>query len=136
MSELNASNRLMEMTFEAVNEALNSLRASQSFVPFIMTITKEGYVLRRFREQSLLDAIERAKKVLANEDEDTLAYALVYDAVIEIDETKYDAIMLETGERPKAEGWRFVQRYRPIGKNLIQAIGELAYLGVVDSYLV
>jgi hypothetical protein len=135
VSELNASKRLMGLVFEAVSEALNTLRAGQTLVPFIMTLTKEGFILRRFSDASFKAGIERAKQALVNEDEDTLAYVLVYDSVLEIDDTEYDAIMLESGERAKGQGWRFVQRYRSFGENLVQAIGDLAFLEMIDSYL-
>ncbi|MEM9951704.1 MAG: hypothetical protein AAF846_08900 [Chloroflexota bacterium] len=136
MTTINISDPLMQMIFSAVEEGLAVLKAEQNVVPFLLLLTKEGVVMRRFTDTKLTQAIQRAKTAIEEADDDTLGYALVYDGQIEIASQDSDALMVEAGERGKDHGWRFVQRYKAkMDTQQAEAIGDVAYLGEYDNYI-
>lgn len=133
---LNISKRLMDHVFLAVEEGLLPLKAGRPLTPFILAITKEGVIMRRFTDEKMSDALDRAYQELAELNEDTLAYALVFDAVVTVDEKDSDAVMVEVGERNVPQGYRFVQRYQPKqGTNPMYTIGQVAYMGEAELLL-
>lgn len=136
MSELNISTSVMEMIFSAVEEGIQSLKVGQGLAPFVLLLTKGGVVLQRFSDEDVSIAIEQAQKAVADTDENTLAYAIVYDGQLEIEGKDIDALMVEAGEHDLETGWHFVQRYQAkIGENPLSTIGNLAYLGTGKNHL-
>ena len=136
MTQLTLSDHLMQLVFDAVQQALKPLQAEQRFVPFTLTVTPEGVVLSRYDEERTQAALARAQQTLNTSDE-VRRYVLAYDARITIEDREQDAILLEAGERGVAEGWRFAQRYRlpPQAGQPVQTVGDLAFLGTMPSYL-
>ncbi len=136
MSELNISDPMMEMIFSAVEEGIEALKAGQGLVPFALLLTKGGIVLRRFSDEDVSVAIERAQKAVSEMDENTLGYTIIYDGQLEIEGKDIDALMVEAGERDKENGWQFVQRYQAKTDNTpLYTIGNLAYLGTGENLL-
>jgi len=135
VSQLNLSQALFSLLFEAVEAALKPLRAGQPLVPFALVRTKRGVEMRRSTDETMSAALERARRMLAAADSDLQAYVLAYDATITVDGREYDAVLLECGERGKDQGWRFAQRYQP-GREAqpLFPIGEVAYLGIAETY--
>ena len=136
MSDIQVSERLMDLIFAAVDEALIALRGGQGLNPFLLLLTKGGYVLQRFKGDTVSAQLDKAHNTLKKQDADTHAYALVYDAVVTLDERDTDAIMVEAGERDHASGVRFVQRYQPKSDAApMYPIGSIAFLGKAEQYL-
>lgn len=136
MSELNISDPLMQMVFSAAEEGIETLKSEQNLVPFALLLTKEGVVLRRFADEDIAVAIERAQKAVSEADEDTLGYAIVYDVQLKIGGEDVDALMVEAGERGKPDGWRFIQRYKAKIANIpLHSIGDVAYIGTDNNHL-
>ena len=135
MTEINMSDALMDVVFSAVEEGLMTLKAGQFVVPFVLMLTKEGVVLRRFSDEDVAVALRRAQEAITQSDDESLGYVLVYDSQIEVGGKDVDALMIECGERPKQEGWRFVQRYQASTDDTsLYPIGDLAYIGITSSY--
>ena len=136
MTDIHISDPLMQVIFSAVEEGLSVLQAEQDVVPFVLLLTKEGVIIKRFTDERLSEAIQRAIQAIETADDDTLGYALVYDGQIEIGNQDSDALMIEAGERGKVRGWRFVQRYQAkIGTQSAHLIGNIAYLGEYDNHI-
>jgi hypothetical protein len=136
VSDIQVSERLMDLILAAVDEALNALRGGQGLNPFLLLLTKGGYVLQRFNGDTISAQIDKAYHTLKKQNADTLAYALVYDGVITVDERDTDAVMVEAGERDHTSGVRFVQRYQPKSDAApLYAIGSIALLGASDHHL-
>jgi len=137
MSDLNISQRMMDVVFSAVEEGLTTLKMGQHLVPFVLMLTKEGVILRRFDDDKTADALVRAQRAIADADDEALGYVLVYDGQIEVAGKDTDALLIEGAERSKIQGWRFVQRYQPTTTSTpLYQIGNLAYLGTADTYFV
>lgn len=136
MPSLTLSDRLMQLVFDAVQQALKPLQAEQSFVPFTLTVTAEGVVLSRYDDDLTQAALNRAQQTLAASDA-IRCYVLAYDARITVEGHEQDAILLEAGERGSATGWRFAQRYQlpPKAGQPVQTVGDLAFLGTMPPYL-
>jgi hypothetical protein len=133
---MNISDRLMDLIFSAVEQGLMPLKRQQALVPFVMCRTKRGVVLSRFTHPHLDDALEKAYAHIRTLDTDTLAYALIYDGIVSVEDQDIDAVLVEAGERGQADGWRFAQRYQPAGERTpLYTIGDLAYLGQAAQLL-
>lgn len=137
MPELQASERLMELVFDAVHEGLKPLQAGRPLIPFTLRVTKEGVVKQWYREGTMAEALGRAQHTLSSMRQGTTHYVLAYDGVIEVDGEDVDAIMLEAGEKPYAQAWRFVQRYHPRREEApFERRGDLALFGNTENPLV
>jgi hypothetical protein len=136
MPQLTISDPLMQLVFDAVQQALKPLRAEQAFVPFTLVVTPEGVILSRYDDGRTQAALSRAQQML-NDSDEIRRYVLAYDARITVDDREQDAILLEAGERNSGTGWRFAQRYQlpPNAGQPVQTVGDLAFLGTMSSYL-
>ncbi len=136
MPQLTLSDNLMQLVFDAVQQALKPLQAEQSFVPFTLTVTPEGVILSRYDDPRTQTALDRARHTLHTSNE-IRRYVLAYDARITVEGNDQDAILLEAGERGAETGWRFAQRYHlpPNAGQPVQTVGDLAFLGTMSSYL-
>jgi hypothetical protein len=133
--DLEISERLWELIFSAVEEGLNMLQ-QDALIPFALVMRAEGVSLQRFSAPSSSEALEKAEANLRASDEEVLAYALVYEASVEMDGKEYDALLLEAAERESKTAYYFAQRYQPAtAKMPPYAIGQVAYLGEAETYL-
>lgn len=136
MTSIDASERLLDLIFEALDTALDTLGHKQPLVPFALLLTKQGIIKQRYIADSTSASLEKAAQALTASDEDTLAYVLVYDGYVTVGDQETDAVMVEAGERGKAHGVRFARRYRPpLAALPLMPIGDLAYLGEAEHYL-
>ena len=136
MSNIEVSEWVMDLVFAAIEEGFVPLRLGQELRPFLLLLTKGGYVLQRFNGATMSECLDKAYTTLQHQDENTRAYALIYDGVITIDERDYDAVIVEAAQREHASGVRFVQRYQPKqGSVPLFTIGTVALLGEAEQYL-
>lgn len=137
MPQLDASERLMTLVFDALQEALDAMRGEAVLLPFALLLTKSGIVLQRFAEADVSGALARAQQAFQTADADTLAYALVYDGLIALNDDSHDALILEAEERGAGRGYRFAQRYQPPAQAAQppNRVGDLAYVGTFEPRL-
>ena len=136
MSNIQVSEWVMDLVFAALEEGLMPLRGGQELRPFLLLLTKGGYVLQRFNGATMSECLEKAYVTLQAQDENTRAYALVYDGLVVVDERDYDAVIVEAAEREQTSGVRFVQRYQPqVGNAPLFTIGTVALLGAAEQRL-
>jgi hypothetical protein len=135
MSNLVASEQLLELIFSAAEEGMNMLQQN-ALVPFALVMRKEGVSLQRFTAPDSDEALEKAEANLRESDAEVLGYALVYDATIEMENSEYDALLIEAAERGAENAYRFAQRYQPATVKMPPyTIGQVAYLGEAESFL-
>jgi hypothetical protein len=136
MTNIQVSEWVMDLVFAALEEGLMPLRSGQELHPFLLLLTKGGYVLQRFNGATMRECLEKAYVTLQAQDENTRAYALVYDGLVTVDERDYDAVIVEAAEREQVSGVRFVQRYQPkAGNTPLFTIGTVALLGAAEQHL-
>lgn len=136
MSDIHVSEWVMDLVFAAVEEGLVPLHAGHELRPFLLLLTKGGYVLQRFTGATMSECLDKAYAALQNQDENTRAYALVYDGLVTVDERDYDAIIVEAAERESPDGVRFAQRYQPQASSVpLFTIGSVALLGTAEQHL-
>ncbi|MBI2546735.1 hypothetical protein HYV81_06165 [Candidatus Woesearchaeota archaeon] len=125
---------LNDLVFLALDHGIDSVRDGGNLVPFTLAKTKGKPELIRVMVENLQDS-ETATKEIVFERKPKM-YAIAYDGYITIDEKKYDAIIVEAGEKGKHKALKFCQRYIP--KKLLRkfgTVGNAMYLGKVKNVL-
>ena len=74
MSNIQVSEWVMDLVFAALEEGLMPLRGGQELRPFLLLLTKGGYVLQRFNGATMRECLEKAYNTLQAQDENTRAY--------------------------------------------------------------
>ena len=91
--------------------------------------TDDGKVHRFVCEDSV-KLVEKAREFISSLSKDVQMYVITYEGYATVDGVKYDALMLEVGERGGGEGAVFGQRYQP--KKFLKKfklIGNTGYFG-------
>lgn len=136
MPQPDASDRLLDLIFEALDTAMDTLSHKQPLIPFALLLTNEGIIKQRYLAEDTQAALHKAQQALHKAAVTTRAYVLVYDGYVMLDADETDAVMIEAGEQGKAHGLRFARRYRPpLAAMPLMPIGDLAYLGRAEQYL-
>ncbi len=122
--------KLNSLMFLALDHGVDSVRAGGHLIPFVMTESKGKRSLNRFASERLEVGQEEARKFVSKSGDKTEMYALAYDGFVTIEGKKYDAIIVEAGQRGNKEATLIAQRYKP--KKLLQkfeVIGNPALIG-------
>jgi hypothetical protein len=80
--------------------------------------------------------VEIAKNSIASLPSEVQAYTIAYDTFIHVQNQKFDAIVVEVGERGQEQAYQFAQRYKP--KAFLSAfsiIGNPMFLGNIHQRL-
>ena len=115
MSDLLSNEALMDVAFAALDHGVDSIEHGGPLIPFVMTATGEGRALQRFVADDFQDAVEQARGSLKDTDADIASIA--YEAFVNIDGERADAVIVEFYERGGTHsgllGQRFVPGRRP-----------------------
>lgn len=109
---MKTSKELLEVTFFALDHAVESLRAGGPLVPFVIVETASGRKLARFVAETLEGSIEQARRCLRGRT-DVPRAELAYDGYFTLDGTRYDAVLVEAHEAGLAAPIMLCQRYEP-----------------------
>jgi len=136
MTNISISSQMMDFVFDTMEEAVTMLKHQGELRPFAIFITKQGRVLRRFVASDNTSTIDKARQAVTAESSELIAYAIVYEAVITVNEQESDAIMIECGEQGHHEGYYFARRYQPATAQIpLYPIGDIAYMGKATQHL-
>ena len=104
---------LAELAVYTLKHAFYSLGVGDGvLVPFVMADSDgEGRALHRFEAGTPSHAKERAHEWLDGADPAIVRYAFAWDGHITIDETRWDAVSVEAGDRILPNGVLLCQRY-------------------------
>ena len=130
------SEKLMGLIFVALDHGVDSVRGGGPLVPFLMTEGREKK-LHRFVTERLEEGLAKAQEAASSLDATTSSYAIAYDGYVTLEGAKYDAVLVEAGERGAATGFLFAQRYKPT-KGLFsrfRTVGNAALLGEAEQRL-
>ncbi len=119
-----------DLMFAALDHGTDSIKeAAGPLIPFVMIITGGGErKLRRFVTDQLEEGVEAARNFVEEEKSDIEIYAIAWDGYLTLEGQKWDAILVEVGERIKEHGILLVQRYEQKGmfKKKTHLVGDPA----------
>jgi hypothetical protein len=134
VSEIPASEELMELAFLALDHGIASVTEGGPLIPFALTENGEGRQLARFAAETLEEGQAHARQHVRASD--ALRVAIAYDGYLTIDDERTDAIFVEAQERGQSGSVSFAQRYRPAGRfKKFATIGNAAFVGSGESLL-
>jgi len=132
--QLGVSEELLALVMAAVDHAIPTVREAGSFHPFLMANGGRSPLLRRFITEDLPAAVEAARKSVLSLAEDQKRYAIAFDGRLTQENRKYDAVIIEAGERTTDYGVTFGQMYSPASKaRAFELVGNLTFLGRADN---
>ena len=129
MSEIPASDELMDLVFAALDHGIDSVSEGGPLIPFALAVGSEGRALTRYAAEALEDGVAQARDH-ARENPELNLVAIAYDGYLTIEGERSDAIFVEGQERSAAASVVFAQRYRPGGRlRKFTTIGNPAFVG-------
>ena len=134
---IDASQALIDLIFMGLDHGIGSVRGGDPLVPFVVVTGSDGKrTLTRFVTDQLEPSAARAGEFVTALGNDAEMYVLVVDGYVHIEGKKYDAILVEGGERGKDYALQFAQRYElETIEGPLEKIGNPAYLGQVAQRL-
>lgn len=134
---IDASQALIDLIFMGLDHGIASVRSGGPLVPFVVVTGGDGKrTLTRFATDRLEHSASRAGEFVAALGGDVTMYAMVVDGYMSADGRKFDAILVEGGERGKPFALQFAQRYElETIEGPLEKIGNPAYLGQVTQRL-
>jgi hypothetical protein len=132
VSEIPASDALVEFVFTCLDQATSMIEDGSTLIPYVISETPVGLELTRFASETLEGGREQAKAHAATSSADRVG--VVYDGYLTVEGERSDAIFVEAQERGTEPSVIFAQRYRP-GKRFkkFQTIGNAAYVDEGDG---
>lgn len=129
--ENDASDSLMHLVFLATDHAILTVREGVQLLPALFIDMGGETKLERFVAETLEESVERAKEAASMLPSGAVRYVLTYDGALTLDGERFDAVLIEAGERSSPEAQLFAQRYRPRRGFLrgFKTIGNLAFTG-------
>jgi len=126
--------KLNDLMFLALDHAVDSVRESSDLLtPFVMA-EKDGdqRILTRFMDERLERGVEQAKKFIEEKKDNFDRYAIAWDGFVTIEGIKWDAMLVEAGDKMSETGILLCQRYQKkkgLFKNGIEPVGNAALVG-------
>jgi hypothetical protein len=109
--------RLNDITFLALDHGMGSITdGGGPLIPFALTENQNGErTLDRFVTERLEQGVERAKQFVDESKDAIDRYAVAWDGFITLEGKKWDAILVEAGDRFQETGYLMCQRYERKG---------------------
>lgn len=133
MSEITTSQELMDLIFTGLDHGVDSIRdGGGPLIPFVMTKTDEELDMKRFVGETLEESVEQATNYLIGLTEKPDLAIIVYDGLLTIEGTKYDAIMVDGYDKFDPTAYCFAQRYKP--KKFLSKFKEIGNAALIDEF--
>ena len=129
--------KLMDVIFLALDHGIESVRASGGpLIPFVITEGSKRE-LNRFAVERLEDGIIKAREFVVKAHAEVTFYAIAHDGYITLEGRKFDAILVEGGERGNPQSLLFAQRYEPKKGffSRFKTIGNAGFIGETENRL-
>ena len=132
MSEIPASDELIEFVFAALDHGTGMVKEGGSLIPFVISETPKGQELTRFVSETLKEGREQAKQHASSSEADRVA--VVYDGYLTAEGERSDAVFVEAQERGTESSVIFAQHYRA-GSRLrkFSTIGNAVFSGRAEG---
>ena len=133
MSDITASEELMDLVFKGLDHGIYSIKDGDGpLIPFVMTQKNRELEMKRFVSETLEGSVAAAKKFIANYTNAPDFAIMAYDGMLTIDGTKYDAIMVDGFDKTDPKGYCFAQRYKP--KKFLSRFKEIGNAALVEEF--
>jgi hypothetical protein len=134
-AEQGPSQRLRDFIYAALEVGVGTVRATDGGMhPFLMVPGEDKPSYTRFVGESLEECLHNARQAAGRLADGVPAYAVAADGYLTADEEKFDAVLVEGGERGCPVGFVFAQRYRPgEGRRKFKVIGRPTLVKEVPS---
>ncbi|MEO5931610.1 MAG: hypothetical protein ABIR47_16870, partial [Candidatus Kapaibacterium sp.] len=121
---------LMEFVSAALTIGMTCLEDGESFSPFVVLDKDGDQKVIVIEGETMPDAVDKARKIVATLGDNISRAIIAYDSYMNIDGTKYDAVIAEIREAGSDHGLRFAQRYlNPQSGGRAEATGKKMFLG-------
>jgi hypothetical protein len=136
MTEIHASDELVELAFAALDHGIESVRdGGGPLVPFTLSEGPDGRQLTRFAAELLEEGQEEARRHV-REAAGAERVALAVDGYLSVEGERSDAILVEAQERGMTTCLVFAQRYKPAGRlSAFESVGNAGFVGPGSSLL-
>jgi hypothetical protein len=129
--------KLNDITFMAIDHGIHSIAdGHEPLIPFVI-IEKSGgeRVLARFVTDRIEDGSEKSKRYIEENKAGIERYAIAWDGFVTIEGEKWNAILVESGDRFQEKGYLMCQRYAQKGliKKKSEPFGNPALIGKPNS---
>ena len=113
----NIETKLNDITFMAIDHGIHSIADGVGpLIPFTIIEKSNGEkVLARFVTERIEDGLGKAKKHIEENKADIERYAIAWDGFVTIEGKKWDAILVESGDKFQDNGYLMCQRYERKG---------------------
>lgn len=132
-----ASERLLELVSQGIDHGIYSIQDGWGvLIPFIMTEDNWEIESQRFMNDTFEESISEAQRHLIGLSEKVEIAIIVYEGFAKIEQTKYDAIIVEGYEKMDKNGYCFAQCFKP--KKILskfKEIGNLVFLDELENIL-
>jgi len=131
---IEASQRLGDLLFLALDHGVDSVRQGGPLVPFVIAEVDGKRSIDRFVAEPYEMAVAEARMAASKLSRQSSIYALAYDGFVTIGGDKYDAIIVHGAERGNGKAYLLAQRYVPAkdGKSL-EVLGNPVLVGREDA---
>jgi hypothetical protein len=128
VSEIPASEELIELIFAALDHGIESVRDGGPLIPFLITESEDGRELMRFAAETLEEGQAQARRHAKSSGAERVA--LAFDGYLTVDDERSDAVFVEAHEQGAASSVVFAQRYRPASRlRKFSTVGNPAFTG-------
>jgi hypothetical protein len=106
--------KLNDLMFQVLDQAVAEIRdAGTPLIPFSIseTVTEEK-TLKRYIADRLEESVEQGKKAIEASKDTILRYAMAWDGFVTIEGKKWDAIVVEAGDKVSETAIVICQRYQ------------------------
>jgi hypothetical protein len=129
--------KLMDVIFLAIDHGIESVRSGGGpLIPFVVT---EGpkRELNRFALERLEEGVAKARDFVEKAGSEITFYAIAHDGFLTVEGNKFDASLVEGGERRAPKALLFAQRYEPPKGfySKFKTIGNPAFTGEAENRL-
>lgn len=109
--------RLNDIMFLALDHGMESIADNSGpLIPMVFTENQKGErTLQRFVTEQLEEGVEKAKQFVEQNKSSLDRYAVAWDGLVTVQGRKWDAILVEAGDRFQDAGYLMCQRYEKKG---------------------
>lgn len=135
MSDIKRANeKLVELLFQAIDHGIDSIKKGGTLIPFLMHVSNGDKKIQRFVTKNIEDGYSKAKEAFHALEVQPDFAAIAYEGYVNMDNLKFDAVLVEGFDKHDQDTYVLAQRYKPRALfSKFKLIGNPAFLGSADK---